>query len=228
MARARGWSALSRGWRANRAHNVTINNMLPGIFDTMRNASTSRGGQPAGRLRRVLAGTGGGESARRFGRPSELGAYFAFLCSEHAGFITGQNLLVDGGKLSRDILTRRGISDANSHDARCSIVCLSAAAGRWRSSPCRSRGKLPLAHGDRGRSVSAGRIRSMGLLASWCRSSTRRPDSTSSSRTAPAAHPVSSERMPSRRQLRTATPFWSLPRCTSSIRSCTRACPTTW
>ncbi|MEA2970185.1 MAG: 3-oxoacyl-[acyl-carrier protein] reductase, partial [Alphaproteobacteria bacterium] len=35
--------------------------------------------------------------ARRYGRPPELGAYCAFLCSEHAGFITGQNLLIDGG-----------------------------------------------------------------------------------------------------------------------------------
>jgi 3-oxoacyl-[acyl-carrier protein] reductase len=35
--------------------------------------------------------------AKRFGRPAELGAYCAFLCSQHAGFITGQNLLIDGG-----------------------------------------------------------------------------------------------------------------------------------
>ena len=39
----------------------------------------------------------GANPARRYGRPAELGAYFAFLCSEHAGFITGQNLLIDGG-----------------------------------------------------------------------------------------------------------------------------------
>ena len=35
--------------------------------------------------------------ARRYGRPAELGAYCAFLCSIHAGYITGQNLLIDGG-----------------------------------------------------------------------------------------------------------------------------------
>jgi 3-oxoacyl-[acyl-carrier protein] reductase len=35
--------------------------------------------------------------AKRYGRPDELGAYCAFLCSQHAGFITGQNLLIDGG-----------------------------------------------------------------------------------------------------------------------------------
>ena len=35
--------------------------------------------------------------AARYGRPAELGAYCAFLCSAQAGFITGQNLLIDGG-----------------------------------------------------------------------------------------------------------------------------------
>ena len=42
--------------------------------------------------------------AKRYGRPAELGAYCAFLCSEHAGFITGQNLLVDGGSYPGHIL----------------------------------------------------------------------------------------------------------------------------
>jgi 3-oxoacyl-[acyl-carrier protein] reductase len=35
--------------------------------------------------------------AGRFGQPAELGAYCAFLCSANAGFVTGQNLLIDGG-----------------------------------------------------------------------------------------------------------------------------------
>ena len=35
--------------------------------------------------------------AKRYGRPAELGAYCAFLCSAHAGFVTGQNILIDGG-----------------------------------------------------------------------------------------------------------------------------------
>ncbi|MGD9767324.1 MAG: SDR family oxidoreductase, partial [Pseudolabrys sp.] len=38
-----------------------------------------------------------GNPARRYRRPAELGAYCAFICSEQAGFVTGQNLLVDGG-----------------------------------------------------------------------------------------------------------------------------------
>jgi 3-oxoacyl-[acyl-carrier protein] reductase len=36
-------------------------------------------------------------TAKRYGDPAEFGAYCAFLCSAHAGYITGQNLLIDGG-----------------------------------------------------------------------------------------------------------------------------------
>ena len=38
-----------------------------------------------------------GNPAQRYGRAEEFGAYCAFLCSAHAGFVTGQNLLMDGG-----------------------------------------------------------------------------------------------------------------------------------
>ena len=38
-----------------------------------------------------------GVPAKRFGQPEEFGAAAAFMCSAHAGFITGQNLLLDGG-----------------------------------------------------------------------------------------------------------------------------------
>ena len=48
-------------------------------------------------LRGDLARRAGANPAKRYGQPAELGAYCAFLCSEHAGFITGQNLLIDGG-----------------------------------------------------------------------------------------------------------------------------------
>jgi 3-oxoacyl-[acyl-carrier protein] reductase len=79
--------------------NVTINNLLPGIFDS---------GAQRAHIEGMLASTGKSfdelwraraeaNPARRYGRPAELGAYCAFLCSEHAGFITGQNLLIDGG-----------------------------------------------------------------------------------------------------------------------------------
>lgn len=79
--------------------NVTINNLLPGSFDTER-------------LQRVMVGASGSTGqpietvvdarrktipAQRFGTPDEFGATCAFLCSSHAGYITGQNILTDGG-----------------------------------------------------------------------------------------------------------------------------------
>ena len=81
------------------AHNVTINNLLPGIFDSDAQrvhvrAMAEKSGDSFEQLWQSRALQ---NPARRYGRPPELGAYFAFLCSEHAGFVTGQNLLVDGG-----------------------------------------------------------------------------------------------------------------------------------
>jgi 3-oxoacyl-[acyl-carrier protein] reductase len=79
--------------------NVTINNLLPGIFDSDAQREHIRGmldatGKSFDEIWRERAAA---NPARRYGRPAELGAYCAFLCSEHAGFITGQNLLIDGG-----------------------------------------------------------------------------------------------------------------------------------
>jgi len=81
------------------AKNVTINNILPGSFDTDRlrsnfKATAQRMGtseQAAAEARAVTI------PARRFGTPDEFGQACAFLCSAHAGYITGQNLLIDGG-----------------------------------------------------------------------------------------------------------------------------------
>jgi 3-oxoacyl-[acyl-carrier protein] reductase len=81
-------------------HNVTINNLLPGIFDTDAQRNHVAG---------IVARTGDdfdalwqsrqrGNPAQRYGRAEEAGAYAAFLCSAQAGFITGQNLLIDGGQ----------------------------------------------------------------------------------------------------------------------------------
>jgi 3-oxoacyl-[acyl-carrier protein] reductase len=80
------------------AHNVTINNLLPGQFDTDRlraNFAHSAGkdgdaGEVAERRRQQIP-------AGRFGTPDEFGAACAFLCSAQAGYLTGQNLLIDGG-----------------------------------------------------------------------------------------------------------------------------------
>jgi 3-oxoacyl-[acyl-carrier protein] reductase len=81
------------------AHNVTINNLLPGIFDSDAQrrhieGMLAEGGKSFDEIWRERAAA---NPAKRYGRPAELGAYCAFLCSEHAGFVTGQNLLVDGG-----------------------------------------------------------------------------------------------------------------------------------
>jgi 3-oxoacyl-[acyl-carrier protein] reductase len=79
--------------------NVTVNNLLPGVFDTDRVRTTSMGAaaKSGKTLEEVLAARRATVPARRFGTPDEFGAACAFLCSAHAGYITGQNLLMDGG-----------------------------------------------------------------------------------------------------------------------------------
>jgi 3-oxoacyl-[acyl-carrier protein] reductase len=81
------------------AHNVTINNLLPGPFETDRLRSTATGAaQESGRtVDEVLAERRKLNPAGRFGDPAEFGDACAYLCSAQAGFITGQNLLMDGG-----------------------------------------------------------------------------------------------------------------------------------
>jgi 3-oxoacyl-[acyl-carrier protein] reductase len=79
--------------------NVTINNVLPGRMDTDRLRSSFRGeaektGIPADELAQRSAD---GIPAKRFGTAEEFGRICAFLCSAGAGYITGQNILVDGG-----------------------------------------------------------------------------------------------------------------------------------
>jgi 3-oxoacyl-[acyl-carrier protein] reductase len=81
------------------AHNVTINGLLPGPFDTDRLRSNLRFnaqklGKTEAELERIRTEA---NPAKRFGTIEEFGAACAFLCSVHAGFITGQNLLMDGG-----------------------------------------------------------------------------------------------------------------------------------
>ena len=80
-------------------HNVTINNLVPGPFDTARLRSTIA-------IQAKAAGTSPEEMARdrykvvpagRFGDPAEFGDLCAFVCSAQAGFMTGQNFLIDGG-----------------------------------------------------------------------------------------------------------------------------------
>jgi 3-oxoacyl-[acyl-carrier protein] reductase len=79
--------------------NITINNILPGAFDTDRLRGTlSKTAEQKGKsVAQVAADRIGTIPARRFGDPAEFGAACAFLCSAQAGYITGQNLLIDGG-----------------------------------------------------------------------------------------------------------------------------------
>lgn len=81
------------------AHNVTINNLLPGIFDSDAQRRHIEGMlEPGGKsFDQIWQERAAANPAKRYGRPAELGAYCAFLCSAHAGFVTGQNILVDGG-----------------------------------------------------------------------------------------------------------------------------------
>ncbi len=81
------------------AANVTINNLLPGVFDTDRVRSAWAGSaQRQGKtVDEVLAQRLATVPARRLGTPEEFGALCAFVCSAYAGYLTGQNLLLDGG-----------------------------------------------------------------------------------------------------------------------------------
>ena len=98
-ARAGLTAFLSGVARQVAGSNVTINNLLPGNFDTDRQdaiigniAKQSGKSEDAVRAERAAAGPAG-----RFGTADEFGAACAFLASVHAGYITGQNLLMDGG-----------------------------------------------------------------------------------------------------------------------------------
>ncbi|UOO90196.1 SDR family oxidoreductase [Vitreoscilla massiliensis] len=81
------------------AQGVTINNILPGLFDTDRlRGITENAMQKSGKSKeQVQAAQQHTIPVRRFGQPHEFGALCAFLCSDLAGYITGQNLLIDGG-----------------------------------------------------------------------------------------------------------------------------------
>ncbi len=85
--------------RSVAASNVTINFVLPGTFETDRLRSNM---EMTAKKKNISVEAASAERmasvpAKRFGQPDELGAACAFLCSAHAGYITGQNLLIDGG-----------------------------------------------------------------------------------------------------------------------------------
>ena len=80
-------------------HNVTINGLLPGRFETdrlrenLQFAARAAGHSTEDETLRVRAAIPAG----RFGKPEEFGAFAAFLCSSHASYLTGQNIVLDGG-----------------------------------------------------------------------------------------------------------------------------------
>jgi 3-oxoacyl-[acyl-carrier protein] reductase len=80
-------------------HNVTINNLLPGSFDTARLRSMlERGAAESGRpIEEGIREREASIPAGRLGTPEEFGEACAYLCSAQASYITGQNLLIDGG-----------------------------------------------------------------------------------------------------------------------------------
>ncbi len=81
------------------ANGVTINNLLPGAFDTDRLKATLQGAanKTSQALEAVTQARRNTIPARRFGDPLEFGAICAFLCSQQAAYINGQNVLADGG-----------------------------------------------------------------------------------------------------------------------------------
>ncbi len=86
-------------------YGVTINNMLPGIHATDRAESLDQGVMDAQGIDRDTARAQRQATipARRYGTSAEFGATCAFLCSQHAGFIVGQNIVLDGGAINATI-----------------------------------------------------------------------------------------------------------------------------
>lgn len=85
--------------REHVGHNVTINNILPGPFATDRLISnfTFQARQKGISPEEALAARKAELPAKRFGDPIEVGRLCAYLCSAHAGYISGQSILIDGG-----------------------------------------------------------------------------------------------------------------------------------
>ncbi len=79
---------------------VTINGLLPGPFDTdrLRGTFAMRAKASNKPIEDEMKAGAAAHPAGRFGNPDEFGAMCAFLCSVHAGYMTGQNILMDGGQ----------------------------------------------------------------------------------------------------------------------------------
>lgn len=95
-----GLTAFMAGVCREVAHaNVTINNVLPGMFDTdrLRGTTQKMAAMQGKSVDEMAKDRMANVPAKRFGTPEEFGEVCAFLCSQQAGYITGQNILIDGG-----------------------------------------------------------------------------------------------------------------------------------
>lgn len=101
-ARAGLTGAVASLSRRTAAKNVTINALLPGPFDTDRlRGNNAKAAAASGQtVEQVSQARKKEVPAGRFGTTGEFGATAAFLCSAHAGFITGQNIVIDGGSFN--------------------------------------------------------------------------------------------------------------------------------
>jgi len=81
---------------------VIMNNLLPGIHDTDRATALDTGAAKAAGIDMAQARTNREATipAGRYGTAAEFGATCAFMCSQHAGFMVGQNILLDGGAVN--------------------------------------------------------------------------------------------------------------------------------
>jgi 3-oxoacyl-[acyl-carrier protein] reductase len=104
-ARAGLTGAVASLARRVASDNVTINGVLPGLHDTDRIAATlaARAEAEGITIEEAIENAATSIPARRLGDPSNFGQVCAFLCSQQAGFITGQNLIVDGGAFNYTI-----------------------------------------------------------------------------------------------------------------------------
>jgi 3-oxoacyl-[acyl-carrier protein] reductase len=90
-----GLTSMLAGVARSVAHrNITINNLLPGKIDTDRLKTTNGGAETEDERKERLSAT---VPAKRLGTIEEFGQICAFLCSVHAGYMTGQNIPIDGG-----------------------------------------------------------------------------------------------------------------------------------
>ena len=106
-ARVQASPGSSPAWRTTIRHGVTINNLLPGPFETDRLRGTDQGTAFGRRQSQLRGGIRGGTKANppgRFGTAEEFGKMCAFLCSADAGYMTGQNILMDGGQYPGHLL----------------------------------------------------------------------------------------------------------------------------